>query len=146
MHLVGFAFSFAIFITGVLSAAVPAKDPTAHRLAKRDVPFIGEGIHTDNSDKGGKLLDSDSSTSGALHEAFELLDYAISASDDAVFAKYFNPEDKQVVMDVFSKLLGEHKTGAAELAQITVDAIEGPAASECFAYPDPDLILTQDAW
>lgn len=154
MYLAGVALSSTLFSASVLSAAVPPHDSkitTVHRLAKRANPTIGDGINKDDPNRGGKLF-SPTGTSGALYEAFELIDYATKSRDNVVFAKYFNTGDKDVVMGVLDGLLGGAITGAPELSQITVIAGEdksenpAPAALEGFADPDPNLILTEGAW
>lgn len=77
---------------------------------------------------------------------------ATGATNDAVFAKYFNLGDRQNVTDIFNRLLGpDGVSGAAELANIQVTAGEDddsdpvPAALEGFDDPDPTLELTDDA-
>ena len=80
-----------------------------------------------------------------------------TASDDtnnAVFAKYFNPGDKNTVLAIFGRLLGgEDATGGANaMANIKVTGGEvepgdpAPAALEGYEDPDPTLILSEDAW
>ena len=86
------------------------------------------------------------------------MSYATTTETDpvnsAVFAKYFNPGDKNTVMAIFARLLGgdDATGGAAAMANIKVtggDVEEGdpaPAELEGYEDPDPTLILSEDAW
>lgn len=172
MHLTRLSFLLSSLLAGALSAAVPAPDahsspnplfkrtnPTiaSNPLSKRADPTIGEGIDTGNPQQGGRLQGTNP-TNGAFAEAYELMSYATTTATDpvnsAVFAKYFNPGDKDTVMAIFARLLGgEDATGgAAAMANIKVtggDVEEGdpaPAALEGYEDPDPTLTLSEDAW
>lgn len=160
MHFTKSAVSFSILFVGALSAAVPVPDRpyTSHRtIVKRANPTIGRGIDVNDPHRGGKLVPRPHSpTSGAFSNALELMSYATTltgAKNDAVFRKYFNMGDRQLVMDVFNRLLGDHHTsGAAALANIKVIAGDNdvhnpaPALLEGYHDPDPKLILREDAW
>lgn len=86
------------------------------------------------------------------------MSYATTSStqavNSAVFAKYFNPGDKDTVLAVFDRLLGgaDATGGAAAMANIKVtggDVDEpDPAPAELTGYEneDPTLILTEDVW
>lgn len=173
MHFTTTAVSFSFFLVGAFSAAVSVSerqyDP--HRalversnphvgekfIAKRANPTIGDGVDISDPQRGGKLIPrADFPISGAFSNALQLLNYATffdGAKNDAVFAKYFNVEDKQLVLDIFNRLLGEDGLGAADLANIKVvagdndnDPDDPPAALEGFDDPDPNLVLSEDAW
>lgn len=160
MHFTKSAVSSSILFVGALSAAVPVPDrpSTSHRtIAKRANPSIGEGIDVNDPHRGGRLVPRPNEpTSGAFSNALELMSYAISlpgATNDAVFRKYFDMGDRQVVMDVFDRLLGDdHTSGAAALANIKVTAGDNdpddpaPAALEGFDDVEPNLILSEDVW
>ena len=164
MHFVKPAALLSIFSVSTLALAVPHEavakrtDPTVSKntLGKRADPTIGSGIDTSDPHKGGKLISPDGTTSGAFANAYELMAYANTASPicDAVFAKYFNPGDRQTVTDIFNRLLGpDGATGAAAMANINVISGDtssdpddpAPAALEDYNNPDPNLVLTDDA-
>lgn len=126
-------------------------------ILKRANPTIGEGIDVNDPNRGGKLVPRPGlPQSGAIDNALQLMYYATTTSDnpnnDAVFRKYFNEGDKQVVMDVFNRLLGDDDRGAAALANIRIIAGDddpndpAPASLAGYADPDPELILSEDAW
>ena len=75
-------------------------------------------------------------------------------TSDYIFAKYFNPGDRQIVTNVFNQLLGpDGVSGAAAMANIKVISGDtsddpndpAPAALEGFDDPDPILVLIDDA-
>ena len=125
-------------------------------LFKRADPSIGDGIDTNDPQRGGKLVPRPGEpTTGAFRKALQLMSYAVTLSgdkNDAIFRKYFNPDDQQVVHNVFTRLLGDGSNGAAALAYIKVIAGDNdpndpaPAALEGFDDPDPNLVLSEDAW
>ena len=155
--------SMTSFLLGVssLAGAVPyVQTPSGHGSLKRDewnYPRIGEGIDVNDPDRGGKLPPRpESETSGALNNAYELLAYATSTSDtpknNAIFAKYFDSGDKQLVMSLFNRLLGDGAHGAPAMTNMVI--VRGdtdpndpaPAELQDFDDPEPQLILTEDAW
>lgn len=173
MHLTKSGVFLGVLFASALSVAVPAPErrhrsleaiakranPTISNkpIVKRANPTIGDGIDVNDPQRGGKLVPRpDLPTSGAFSNALELMSYATTtpgATNDAVFGKYFNPGDKQIVTDVFNRLLGDDGTsGAAALANIKVIAGDNdpndpaPAALEGFDDPDPNLVLSEDAW
>lgn len=156
---------------GTLSVAIPAPERpvTSHNaiakranptigksaIAKRETPRIGDGIDTSNPFQGGKLVSPSGTSSGAFATAMELIYYANTATgarNDAVFAKYFNPGDRQNVTLIFDRLLGPDGVSGAE-ALVNIQVISGeeepgdpaPAALEGYEYEDPNLVLTDDA-
>ena len=172
---------FSIIFDDALSAAIPVSnqqyspnkaiferanphiDNTA--IVKRANPTIGAGIDIKDPQKGGKLVPREGvPISGAFSNAFQMMNYAVTSpgpTNDAVFAKYFAPEDKEVVMHVFKRLLGydddddtgdEDNEGAAVLSNINVIAGEddpedpSPAALEGFDEENPNLILSEYVW
>ena len=164
MHFVKPAALLSILTVSALALAVPHEatakrtDPTVSEkaLTKREDPTIGSGIDTSDPQKGGKLISSADTTTGAFANAYELMAYAImdDPTCDAVFAKYFNPGDRQIVTAVFNRLLGpDGATGAAAMANIKVISGDtssdpddpAPAALEDFDDPEPNLVLTDDA-
>ena len=164
MHFVKPAALLSIFSVSTLALAVPHEaiakrtDPTVSKnaLGKRADPTIGSGIDTSDPHKGGKLISPAGTTTGAFSNAYELMAYANSGgpTSDAVFAKYFNPGDRQIVTNVFDRLLGpDGTTGAAAMANIQVISGDtssdpndpAPAALEDFDNPNPNLVLTDDA-
>ncbi|TKA22033.1 hypothetical protein B0A50_08415 [Salinomyces thailandicus] len=127
------------------------------KLWKRTDPTIGNGIDTSDPLRGGKLISAEGTTDGAFSQAKEMMNYAVTlpaASVDSIFNKYFNPGDKNTVLAVFNRLLGDgQQDGAAALANINVigdnDLPAGdpaPAYLEGFDDPDPILGLTDDAF
>ena len=161
-----------VLFVGAFAAAVPAPEglstsykaiarranPTIGKdvIRKRADPTIGNGIDTTDPQRGGKLISPPGTTSGAFSNALELMSYVMTlagdSTNDAVFAKYFNPEDKQIVMNVFRKLLRPDSiSSTAELANINVISGEdgsddpAPAALLYYADPNPDLKLSDDA-
>lgn len=169
MHLTKSSVFVGATIVGVLSVAIPAPErrSTAHNatakranptisnsdIMKRANPTIGDGINVNDPQRGGKLVPrSNLPTSGAFSNALELMNYATTTIDDAVFGKYFNPDDKHIVIDVFNRLVGDDSSGAADLANIKVIAGDddpndpAPAALEGFDDQDPSLVLSEDAW
>lgn len=134
-------------------------------IVKRANPTIGNGIDVNDPQRGGKLVPRDGfPTSGAFSNAFQMMNYAVTSpgpKNDAIFAKYFDNGDKEVVLNVFKRLLGYDddddtgdgdNEGAAALANINVIAgsteedDDAPAALEGFTNEYPDLILSEDAW
>ncbi|MCJ1425510.1 hypothetical protein MMC29_003410 [Sticta canariensis] len=106
---------------------------------------------------GGKLIPHPGfPVSAAFSNALQLVNYLTTtsgATNDAVFKKYFNPEPKQIVKDVFNCLLGDDcVSGAAAFAKIKVVAGADepgdsyPAVLEGFDNPKPILVLRQNAW
>ena len=160
MHFTKSAVSFSILCIGAFSVAVPVPDRphTSHStIVKRANPTIGEGINVNDPHRGGRLVPRPNfPTSGAFSNALELMSYATTlpgATNDAVFRKYFNMGDRQVVMDVFNRLLGnDHASGANDLANIKVlegvtDPLESsPAELENCNDPNPKLVLDEDVW
>lgn len=171
----------SIVLNGALSAAVSVPNRQySHKRAiveranphignkaivKRANPTIGDGIDVNDPQRGGKLIPRENlPTSGAFSNAFQLMNYVITSTgsaNDAIFAKYFNDEDKEVVLNVFRRLYGfeddddtgdEDNEGAAALANIKIIAGEddpddpAPAFLEDFADEFPNLILRDDAW
>ena len=152
-----------------LSLALPKPEGQSHalskradlkiksaRLSKRDDPKIGNGIDTNDPQRGGKLISPPGQTTGAFANALELMSYAVTLpgdTNDAVFGKYFNSGDKDTVQNVFKKLLGgaQSTSGAKELGQITVTNDEpdegdpAPAELTGFDDPNPNLLLSDDA-
>lgn len=164
MHFIKPAALLSIFSVCILALAVPHEavakrnDPTISKntLGKRANPTIGSGIDTSDPHRGGKLISPDGTTTGAFANAYELMAYANMGGPtcDAVFAKYFNPGDRQIVTDVFNRLLGpDGATGAPAMANINVISGDtssdpndpAPAALEDYDNPDPSLVLTDDA-
>ena len=164
MHFVKPAALLSVLSVSTLSLAVPHEaiakraDPTISKnaLEKRANPTIGSGIDTSDPHKGGKLISPAGTSTGAFANAYELMAYANmdDATCTAVFAKYFNPGDRQVVTDVFNRLLGpDGVSGATAMANIKVISGDtssdpndpAPAALEGFDDPDPNLVLTDDA-
>ncbi|KAL8736942.1 MAG: hypothetical protein Q9181_002168 [Wetmoreana brouardii] len=141
MHPMRTAIPLGIFFTSRLSSPVPTSErnisprkivkeranPSISNdaLVKRAEPTIGDGIDVNDPLRGGKLVPRpDTPTSGAFSNALELMSYATTTpgdKNDAVFRKYFNVGDRQIVMDVFNRLRGD-AMGAAELANIRVVA------------------------
>ena len=164
MHFVKPAALFSVLSGIAPSLALPhdaiskREDPTISKilLTKRADPTIGSGIDTTDPQKGGRLSSPPGSTSGAFSQAYELMAYANMGTPtcDAVFAKYFNQEDRQLVTDVFNQLLGSSGVSGAD-AMANIQVISGdtssdpddpaPAALENFDDPDPNLVLTDDA-
>ena len=143
-----------------LAAAAPHAQTSSGRGAlKRDncnYPRLGDGIDVNDPDRGGKLTPRpELETSGALNEAYELLNYATTTSDsprnNAIFAKYFNSGDKQLVMDLFNRILGDGTHGAPAMTNMVIRAGDvrpgDPASAELVNVddPEPQLILTDDA-
>lgn len=105
---------FSILVVDALAAALPASDAQyiSHKaiakrtnptiggkiLVKRAEPTIGDGIDVNDPQRGGKLVPRpDFPTSGAFSNALQLMIYATTlpgSTNDAVFRKYFNEEDK----------------------------------------------------
>lgn len=107
----------------VFECAYPHRGDQA--LVKRAKPTIGEGIDVNDPWGGAALLPSKGwPTSGGFADALHIMDLAINvprAKPDAIFEKYFNKDDKEVVTNVFRRLLGENVTeGAAALANIKI--------------------------
>lgn len=173
MHFTKPAVFLSLLSISTLSVAVPAPErrstsheavakranPTINKnfIVKRAEPTIGDGINVNDPQRGRKLVPRPGlPTSGGFSNALQLMSYATTTSgdtNDAVFRKYFNLEDKQTVHDVFNRLLGDDGTsGAAALANIKVIAGDdnpddpAPAALEGFDDPDPNLVLSEDAW
>lgn len=125
-------------------------------IQKRDdwnYPRIGQGIDVNDPNRGGKLVPRpDLETSGAFNNAYQLLNYATTSANDAIFRKYFNEGDKQLVMDLFNRILGDGGHGAPAMTNIIVEAgdddEENPAPAELINYddPEPTIVLTEDAW
>lgn len=151
---------FLLGVASLAGAAPYAQASSGHGSLKRDewnYPRIGEGIDVNDPARGGKLPPRpELETSGALNNAYQLLAYATSTSDtaknNAIFAKYFNSEDKQLVMNLFDQLLGDGVHGAPAMTNMVIVGGEtdpdDPAPAELVQYddPEPQLILTEDAW
>ncbi|MCJ1471520.1 hypothetical protein MMC13_000160 [Lambiella insularis] len=134
-------------------------------ILKRGQPNIpkGYGVAAGDPQDGGELI------KGFL-EALELIRLATkelsSSKNDAIFKKYFNLGDKQVVKGVFEKLLGHDGAGAPELANIRVKRFTSvldkkltaklanvkdsedlnTASLEKCDKEHPELLLRNDAW
>ena len=164
MHSVKPAALLSILSVSTLALAVPHEaiakrtDPTVSNdaLTRRANPSIGTGIDTSDPQRGGKLISPAGTSTGAFANASELMAYANTGNStyDAVFAKSFNPGDRQIVTNVFARLLGsDGATGAAAMANIKVISEDtssdpddpAPAALDCYNRSDPELVLTDDA-
>lgn len=160
MHLIKLAVFFSVIFVRTLSVAVSTRErrSTSHdAILKRGNPTIGHGIDVNDPQRGGKLVPRPGfPVSGAFSNTLQLANYVTTtpgATNDAVFKKYFNPEDKQIVKAVFNRLLGDDGvSGVAALAKIKVVARAhepgdtAPAFLEGFDDPEPNLVLRENAW
>ncbi|MCJ1277988.1 hypothetical protein MMC21_005802 [Puttea exsequens] len=170
MHITKSTVSLSVLSFTALSAALPAPEGSSPKaiaeranpsinnkaLLKRAAPTIGAGIDPNDPHRGGRLLPKspDQPTTGGFSNALELMSYATTSSDDAVFRKYFNPGDKATVTAIFDRLLGGDGAtdGAAALANIQVIAGEddpddpAPAELKKFDEGEPNLVMTDDAF
>ena len=107
MKIVKPAALLSIISVSTLSLTVPHEaiakrtDPAVsiYALRKRANPTIGSGIDTSDTHRGGKLISPAGTSNGAFSNAYHLMDYANMGGStcDAVFAKYFDPGDRQIV-------------------------------------------------
>ncbi|KAI0400451.1 hypothetical protein F4802DRAFT_482233 [Xylaria palmicola] len=160
MHTTQISFSLGILLSStMLATAAPQRPPVPSVTTKRDTwnyPMIGQGIDTSDPSKGSKLLPRpDLETSGAFNNAYQMLEYATRTADSdsnkVIFQKYFDAGDKQLVMDLFKRILGDG-SGAPAMTDIIVgagnDDEESPAPAELVNYdgPQPTILITEDAW
>ena len=173
MHLIRLTVFLIVIFVSTLSVAVPSRErrPSSHdafarradstvgnnAIRKRANLAIGHNIDVNDPHRGGKLIPRPGfPVSGAFSNALQLANYVTTtpgATNDAVFKKYFNPEHKQIVKDVFNRLLGDDGvSGAAAFAKIKVVAgadepgDSTPAVLEGFDDPEPILVLRENAW
>ncbi|KAK2796565.1 hypothetical protein FQN50_009510 [Emmonsiellopsis sp. PD_5] len=154
MHLVNSLSFFSLLATS-LTEATPAKKPSGFMLHHRkSIPQLGPGIDVNDPRRGGRLMPRPDmpTSSGAFSNVFQLLGFATTHFKESIFNKYFNPGDRDLVMNLFNRLLDDDHNGAPALRNILVKAGEddpnNPAPAELEGYddPDPHLILTDDAW
>ncbi|KAK2756849.1 hypothetical protein FQN53_008549, partial [Emmonsiellopsis sp. PD_33] len=154
MHLIN---SLSLF--GLLAASLTEATPLERAKFKArltSVPRLGDGIDVNDPLRGGKLVPRPDlpRSSGAFSNAFQLMNYVTTGLfKETIFNKYFNPGDRDLVMSLFNRLLGDDQvSGAPALRNILVkagpDDPSNPAPAELEGYddPDPHLILTEDAW
>lgn len=166
MQLITTTLFFSVLFAGSLSAAgsklsgqdVPKKaiferaipQIGAKTIIKRATPTIGDGIDLNDCDRGGILFGCPFRYS-AFSLTLDILKNAVNTVDSSIFAKYFDVGDKDVVLNVFKRLAGDDGSGAAELANIVIRAGDdpddpAPATLENYNDPNPDLIISDDAW
>ncbi|KAI9667809.1 MAG: hypothetical protein M1821_000628 [Bathelium mastoideum] len=106
--------------------AAPSKGKTTRTIQKRAAPSIASGF---TAQQTTQLTD-------AFTDALELASYVATASQDAVFAKYFNIGDKDTVNNVFNNILGGDPNGQGSdlLSSITITP----------DYPDSNGVLACD--
>jgi hypothetical protein len=118
---------------------------------------IGKGVGVDDHRRGSKLTPSpDLETSGAFNNAYELMAYAVNTAEtnknNVIFQKYFDMDDKYLVMDIFHHILGHGVHGAPNMMNITVTAgavnEENPAPAELIHWDtsEPRLLISDDAF
>ena len=144
----------AVYAFALANAASNMRYVPRNTLAKRANPTLGNGIDTNDPHRGGRLVPRDD-TNSAFQNALQMMSYVVRLPGDkrdAIFRKYFNPEDEDIVHRVFERLLGDDEEGAAALQNIIVEGGPNvpenvaPAEMEKFDEPQPTLTLSDDAW
>lgn len=101
------------------------------------------------------MISAPGTTNGTFSQANELMSYAVTlpaTSVDPIFNKYFSPGDKNTVLNMFHRLLGDDDvSGAPAMSNIKVVGDNNtppgmPAYLDDFDDPGPTLGLNDDAF